>query len=244
MKELTYKIIRPDSDIYRFAPLDKYSFRQRVLIHLADRTFHAILKLLGATLRYEAADPEIAAEVLADSAAPIPVFWHDRLFMAAHLWRGSGYAVLVSRSFDGEYIARAAQRLGYGAIRGSSTRGGAAALGQAVDAALAGVPVVFMIDGPKGPRYEAKMGACLLAKKTQNPICPIIIEPEKFWTVKSWDRLRIPKPFTRAAIFVGKPIRVSPDADEAELEEKRLEVQKSLNELVARGENWRRGGRN
>ena len=240
MKELTYKIEKPDSDVYRFVSLDKYSLRQRVSIHTADRAFYAILKLLGATLKFEIEDLEIAREYLFDPAAPIPVFWHDRLFMAAYLWRESGYAVLVSQSFDGEYISRAAQRLGYGVVRGSSTRGGARAMLKMVELAADKIPVVFMIDGPKGPRYEAKMGACLLAKKTQNPICPIIIEPERFWTVKSWDKLRIPKPFSRAKVFVGRPIRVAPDADEAELENKRLELQASLNELVRRGEEWRR----
>jgi lysophospholipid acyltransferase (LPLAT)-like uncharacterized protein len=79
----------------------------------------------------------------------------------------------------------------------------------------AGSPTAFTIDGPKGPRYVAKMGSVLLAKKTGHPILPFTITPLKFWEVKkSWDRAQVPKPFTRARVLIAPPIYVPVDASD------------------------------
>ena len=102
-----------------------------------------------------------------------------------------------------------------------------------------GLPMGFSIDGPKGPKYVAKSGACLLAKKTGNPVLPFIVETEKYWEIKSWDQMQIPKPFSRGKVFVGEPIYVEKNADETEIENKRAELQKKLDELVKIGEQWR-----
>jgi lysophospholipid acyltransferase (LPLAT)-like uncharacterized protein len=102
-----------------------------------------------------------------------------------------------------------------------------------------GVPMAFTVDGPRGPHYEAKSGPVLLAKKTGNPIVPFVTECSSYWQMKSWDRLQIPKPFCRGRIFFGEPINVPDDGGEDEVEQKRLELQQSLDELVRRGKNWR-----
>ena len=99
--------------------------------------------------------------------------------------------------------------------------------------------LTLTIDGPKGPRYKVKSGAILLAKITGVPIVPILIQPKKYWTVRSWDKLQIPKPFTRARVFVSDPILVPPDTRKEDIEIKRLEVQRKLDELVFFGEQWR-----
>ena len=106
----------------------------------------------------------------------------------------------------------------------------------------AGSPTAFTIDGPKGPRYVAKMGAVLLAKKTGHPILPFTITAARFWEAKkSWDRSQVPKPFTRARVTIAAPIYVRPDADNLELDKKRDELQRALDEVSQRGEKWRRG---
>ena len=79
-----------------------------------------------------------------------------------------------------------------------------------------GYPTGFSIDGPRGPRYEAKPGPVILARKTGNPILPFVIEPRKFWTLKSWDRMQIPRPLTKAMVIIGEPIYVDENADDAE----------------------------
>jgi lysophospholipid acyltransferase (LPLAT)-like uncharacterized protein len=226
-------------EIYEPARLSAYSFKERLLIRLAAWAFYTLIYLIGKTLRLERESRELFEQVRAEGKTSIYVFWHNRIFPAAYFFRDCGYIVITSRSFDGEYIARFIQRLGYGAVRGSSTRGGVSALVEAVRLVRGGLSMVFTIDGPRGPRYVAKSGACMLAKKTGCPILPFLVETERYWEVKSWDRLQIPKPFSRARFFKGETIFVSPDADEAEIENKRLELQKSLDELVARGQQWR-----
>ena len=99
--------------------------------------------------------------------------------------------------------------------------------------------MAFTVDGPRGPRYEVKSGPVFLAKKSGNPILPYVIEPKTFWTTKSWDKMQIPKPFTRAITIIGEPIYVEPDADEAAIEAKIGELQHSLDSLVERGRQWR-----
>jgi lysophospholipid acyltransferase (LPLAT)-like uncharacterized protein len=146
---------------------------------------------------------------------------------------------MTSQSFDGEYIARFIQRFGYGAARGSSTRGGTGAVVEMVRLMRAGCPTAFTIDGPRGPRYLAKMGAVLLAKKTGHPILPFTITPVRFWEAKSWDRFQVPKPFTRVRVDIAPPIFVPHDADEGLLEAKRDELQQALDEINRRGDKWR-----
>ncbi|RMF99522.1 MAG: hypothetical protein D6735_15180, partial [Acidobacteria bacterium] len=103
-----------------------------------------------------------------------------------------------------------------------------------------GFPMAFTVDGPKGPRYVAKMGPCLLAKKTGNPMLPFLIEVARFWEIKSWDLLQIPKPFSAAKLIFAPAIYVPANADENVLKEKRNELQDSLDKLVKAGEKWRR----
>jgi lysophospholipid acyltransferase (LPLAT)-like uncharacterized protein len=103
----------------------------------------------------------------------------------------------------------------------------------------AGCPAGFMIDGPRGPRYEAKMGSVLLAKKTGFPILPFTITTKTFWEARSWDRTQIPKPFTRAQVIIAPPIKVASDADDSELAAKRNELQQSLDAINKKGEEWR-----
>lgn len=146
---------------------------------------------------------------------------------------------MTSQSFDGEYIARFIQRFGFGAARGSSTRGAVGALIEMARLMRAGSPGGFTIDGPKGPRYVAKMGAVLLAKKTGQPILPFTITAQKFWEAKrSWDSFQVPLPFSRARVDIAPPIYVSANADDEALEGKRVELQASLDRVNRIGKEW------
>jgi lysophospholipid acyltransferase (LPLAT)-like uncharacterized protein len=225
---------------YSFAQLSTYSFKDRVLIRAADLIFFLLIKLIGRTVKFRIEGWENWEAASADGRWPIYTFWHNRVFLATYFWRQRRIVVMTSRSFDGEYIARFIQRFGYGASRGSSTRGATGAIVEMVRLMRAGCPTAFTIDGPKGPRYIAKMGAVLLAKKTGNPILPFTITAEKFWEArKSWDGFQVPKPFTRARVEIGHPIYVSADAGDEELKAKRDELQRALDEISRRGEEWR-----
>jgi lysophospholipid acyltransferase (LPLAT)-like uncharacterized protein len=225
---------------YSFARLSNYSFRKRVLIRAADLVFFILIKIIGSTIKFKIEGWENWEAASRDGRLPIYTFWHNRVFLATYFWRRRRIVVMTSRSFDGEYIARFIQRFGYGAARGSSTRGATGAVVEMVRLMRAGCPTAFTIDGPKGPRYVAKMGAVLLAKKTGNPILPFTITAKEFWEArKSWDGFQVPKPFSRARVDIAAPIYVPADADEAELKAKRDELQRALEEITRRGEEWR-----
>jgi lysophospholipid acyltransferase (LPLAT)-like uncharacterized protein len=217
---------------YAFADLSSYSLKQRMLIRAADLAFYGLIKLIGSTVRWRVEGWENWEAASSNGHIPIYTFWHNRVFLGISFWRNRGIVVMTSQSFDGEYIARFIQRFGAGAARGSSTRGGLGALVEMVRLMRAGCPTAFTIDGPKGPRYVAKMGAVLLAKKTGHPVLPFTITAENFWTVKkSWDKFQVPKPFTRATVRIAPPIFVAADADDSAVAAKRDEVQEALDRL-------------
>lgn len=196
--------------------------------------FYLLIRFIGSTIRFETVGWENLEKIESEGKLPIYALWHDRIFLGTYFLRDRGILVITSQSFDGEYIARFLTRFGFGAIRGSSTRGGVGALVEAIRQMKQGRSVAITVDGPKGPRYSVKDGAILLAKKTGNPIIPFIVKPLNFWSLGSWDRLQIPRPFTHAAFIVGKQINVAPDATEIELELAKAELQQSLDELVNR----------
>ena len=113
---------------YSFAPLDAYTFRQRLAIRAADLAFYLAISLIGSTLRYRVEGREHWEEASRGGQLPIHTFWHDRIFPGTYFFRRRRIVIMTSRSFDGEYIARFIQRFGYGAVRGSSTRGAVGAL--------------------------------------------------------------------------------------------------------------------
>ena len=242
------KNYQKDSESLNFASISEYSFKDKSLIRLISFSLYWFMKLLGKTITFDTSEKlesnhkgwGFMQGQTIDNPQHIAVFWHDRILLTTFFWQFSNYAAMVSSSFDGEYIARVSQRFGHGMARGSSTRGGTKALRIMKNLLKKEkFSLTLTIDGPKGPRYEVKSGAILLAKITGVPIVPILVQPKSFWTINSWDKLQIPKPFTKAKIFVAEPIEISKDLGKEELESKRQEVQIKLDELVELGEQWR-----
>ena len=225
---------------YKFADLSEYPFKKRLTIRLADLAFYTLINLIGRTIKFEVTGWENHEQIFRDGHLPIYVFWHERIFLTTYWWRDRRIVVLTSKSFDGEYIARFIQRFGYGAVRGSSTRGGVGAVVEMVRLMRRGCTTAFTIDGPKGPPRVAKLGAVLLAKKSGHPILPVTMGLERRWIFSTWDSFQVPKPFSRACVFVASPIYVPADADEATLAAKNDQLQASLDELTERDEQWRK----
>lgn len=219
---------------YEFAPLDRYTFRERLLIRAADILFFVLINLIGRTLRFEVENWENWIATNCDGRQGILTFWHNRVLAGTYYFRDRGIVVMTSQSFDGEYIARFIQRFGYGAVRGSSTRGATGAMVEMARLMRAGKLAALTIDGPKGPRYVAKMGAVMLAKQTGFPVLPFTLNSDKYWEIPSWDRLQIPYPFTRTRVIIGEPISIPAHASDELLNQKRDEVQRALDALSVR----------
>jgi lysophospholipid acyltransferase (LPLAT)-like uncharacterized protein len=209
--------------LYQFASLERYTLKQRLIIRIAGVVLYWLIRAIGATVKFEV----IGWEHHTEAEPLIYCFWHNRIPIATYFWKKRGIVVMSSRSFDSEYIARFIQRFGYGAARGSSTRGARAALIQMIRAVRAGKSAAFTVDGPKGPIYEAKPGALLLAAKSGAAILPFSISLERCWRLPSWDRIEIPKPFTRAVVVIGERFYLKNGDDE----EQQRRFQKALEEL-------------
>ena len=170
-----------------------------------------------------------------DDQVPIYTFWHNRVFLSTYFWQKRRIVVMTSQSFDGEYIARFIQRFGYGAARGSSTRGAVGAIIEMTRLMRAGLSTAFTIDGPKGPRYVAKMGAVLLAKRLASRSCPSRLRRSTFGRRNGvGTAFRFPCHFHALVLDIAPPIYVSADTNDDGLEAKRDELQAALDEINAR----------
>ena len=217
----------PDK-LYSFASLDQYTFKQRLIIRFAGVALYWLIRAIGATLKFEVTGWQHHT----DSEPLVYCFWHNRIPIATWFWRHRGIVVMSSLSFDSEYIARFIQRFGYGAAKGSSTRGARGGLIQMIRAVKSGKSAAFTVDGPRGPIYEAKPGALLVAKKSGAAILPFSISLDRCWRLPSWDRIEIPRPFARAYVVIGERFYVKDADDEAE----QRRFQRALDELRERGD--------
>lgn len=178
--------------------------------------------------RVELIDPY---DVCSNANGVIGLAWHNRLlfFPAAFPAKIRRRTVaVISASRDGQYIADFAAQFGLGSVRGSSSRGGAAAQLGAFQAIKDGKNVVFTPDGPRGPRYVIKRGPVQLASKTGAKIVPVTINASRCWSLHSWDAFQIPKPFSRLSVILGEPITIPPDLDSEGLEKYRKLVENAL----------------
>lgn len=212
---------------------------QWFLVFLASWVGYALIGLIGRTIRWEVVGQENWESIFRAGKRAIYTFWHRGIFTATWYWRRRGIVVMTSTHFDGEYIARIIHRLGYGAARGSSSRGGLRALAEMARRLKEGHDVGFTIDGPHGPRFVAKPGPVMLARRTGDAIFCFHISPERAYVFRqSWDLLQIPCPFTRAVILMAPPIYVPEQASEEVLREKHAEMQALLDRLREIGARW------
>ena len=214
------------------------TFRQKFTIPIIAQVASWLVTLVGRTIRWESQGDEYLNQIHQAGKHAIFTFWHGRIFPATYYWRNRGIVVMTSQNYDGEYIARCIQKQGYGAARGSSSRGGLKALAEMAKSLRKGRDVAFTVDGPRGPCYEVKPGPVLLARKTGDPVFCFHISLERKIQLNSWDQAQIPLPFTRAIVFKAPPIYVSRDADESEVRHKIDEVQRVLDQMRAQGESY------
>lgn len=162
------------------------------------------------------------------------VLWHGRLLPCSYHHRHQGLATLVSKHRDGDHITGVVQGLwGFHAIRGSSSRGGTAALREIVKTLRGGRAVAITPDGPRGPRQKMKPGPLVAAQMAGVPIIPAAAGTDRAWWVGGWDRFLIPRPFARIRMMFGPPMFVPADADAAALEAAGKELEERLDAVTA-----------
>ncbi|HXH25756.1 MAG TPA: lysophospholipid acyltransferase family protein [Vicinamibacterales bacterium] len=210
------------------------SWRKRIEVAAIAGLGYPLIEALGRTLRWRTEGLGHLAAIEASGRQPVMAFWHGRILSAAYYFRRRGIVVITSENFDGEWIARIIERLGYGTARGSTSRGAQRAMLQLVREMRAGRAAGFTVDGPRGPARVAQPGAVWLASATGNPVLPFHLEASAHWTLKSWDRTQIPKPFSTVALAVGEPLEVPRHATDVQIEGARRQLESRLHALEAR----------
>jgi lysophospholipid acyltransferase (LPLAT)-like uncharacterized protein len=199
------------------------------------------LRLVWRTSRFSFDPPEVY-EIVEPQMPAIFAFWHGQHFMTAFVKtkESQRVKVLVSRHRDGEYNAIAAERLGIGTIRGSGDhgsafhrKGGVGAFKEMVRSLEQGYNVALTADVPKRSRV-AGLGIIMLARESGRPIMPFAMVTSRYWRLKNWDRTTINLPFSRGALVGGDIIMVPPDATPEVMEELRMRLEATLNEVTVR----------
>jgi lysophospholipid acyltransferase (LPLAT)-like uncharacterized protein len=210
----------------------RFTVGQQLVLAIVPRIVWALLWIVGLTWRFEViAEDGVTPVTFGQKAGPeIYCFWHQCVLPCTLYFRRSGAVILISRSFDGELITRILRMFGFDAVRGSSSRGAREGLFRLKHVIETGRTAIFTADGPRGPIYETKMGPIKLAQATGAPIGAFHLQPERAWTMKSWDRFLIPKPFTRIIVSWAQWTGVPPDTRPEQFETKR----QALNDAIER----------
>ncbi|WP_333803326.1 lysophospholipid acyltransferase family protein [Sulfurospirillum sp.] len=205
------------------AKLFSKELKRKLLVWIVPPLVYALIKLLFFTCKKKFYLPHNGSET-----PSIYVLWHGEILMAAaaykHYTKRTEADTIVSNHFDGELVARLMQLFGGGTIRGSSSKGGASVLRQALKSLQKGRDVAMTPDGPRGPRHTVADGAAALAMMKKVPIVAMNCNPTSYWKMKSWDQFCIPKPFCTIEFYFADPFYVH----ELTLEDAKALIQKRL----------------
>lgn len=202
-------------------------------------TFSLLLRLFNLTFRYQLIGKEEMLEEVRsriDADSFILASWHQNTILGLLSNRNYPLVAMVSRSKDGELIARFNSFMGFRSVRGSSSRGGREAKKELIDILKdrSGVGAIT-IDGPRGPSHVPKAGVIDIARQSGVPIIPLIPVAKRNWIfTKSWDRFRMPKPFNKVYIFYGKPIWIAEDTPYEDFDKYKSQLKGELERMEAR----------
>ncbi|MDX2038384.1 MAG: lysophospholipid acyltransferase family protein [Isosphaeraceae bacterium] len=199
----------------------------------------AVKSLVGSNhFHFRYADPSVDPAVARrDGRRFIYAFYHEVMLFPAFYWAWPEMQILISDHRDGEMITRVVRRLGFGVVRGSTTRGGARALREMTHRVDRGHLCVTP-DGPRGPRRSVQQGLVYLASRTGLPIVGAGMAFQGPWRASSWDRFAVPRPFRAACCVVPEAVTVPPDADRDTLEACRTEVERRMRAATDEAEAW------
>lgn len=201
----------------RTPPRPEVEGSRRARYAWAGRAGAAVLLAWGRTWRVDREVPEAVREIERSGERLIYAFWHAHILPLSYFYRGRGIVVLVSRHGDGEYITQVIHRLGFGTVRGSTSRGGMRALLEMARLGRDGYPLGVTPDGPRGPRQRLQPGVLLIAQRSGLPIVPLAAAMSRGRRLDSWDRFEVPAPAARIRIVAGAPLHIPRDVEASRL---------------------------
>ncbi len=210
----------------------KYDWKFRLLLAVAPRLFYLVAQAIYRTCRITVIGKENEDQFIRRNKPSLFVSWHQGLLYYVHHFRNRNGLIMVSRSKDGEIIARVLRLFGFQSVRGSSSRGGKEALEVMIDKINStGCSGGLVADAPRGPFGVAKIGIIKLAKETGLPLIPVMWWAKRKIMFKSWDKTLLPLPFTRIVFFYEPPIFVPADASKEQMEKIRTDLTDQLNRM-------------
>lgn len=192
---------------------------------------YVLLHFIGATSPLRFSCRHFEERLIKNGQRFVYAFWHGRLLLLSYTHRRRGINVMVSEHRDGELIAQVIEQMGFGTVRGSTTRGGTRAL-RALCRVLGRKVGAITPDGPRGPGFKVQGGAVTVAQLSGCPILPVTSAAFPRWQFKSWDRFIVPKPFSCGVVRFGAPIYVPRRLTPNQFEEFRLLLEKRLNRIT------------
>ncbi len=208
----------------------RFSVRQRIVLRIIITAGYWLIRIIGPTLRVSISY-EDGAQGTVEQRPVIASFWHACMIPATYICRNLGVRVMSSNSYDGEYMGRVVRKFGFVPVKGSSSRNAVRALLGLRRALEEGWTVAFTIDGPRGPRYKVKPGPVALARSSGVPMSVFHMAVDRAWVLNTWDRLLIPKPFSRVLMRFGQLIPVPASTSDEGLEKYQQELQASLDRV-------------
>jgi lysophospholipid acyltransferase (LPLAT)-like uncharacterized protein len=194
------------------------------------------IRMLHALVRARHARSETIERMNREGERYVFALWHAHFPLMVYSKLALPLTVMISQSRDGELIARTLAPFGIAASRGSSSRGGRAALVEMLGVAARGENLAFTPDGPRGPRHVAQMGVVVASQATGLPVLPVALLSRPKVVFRSWDRTELPMPFARVIYLYGEPVHVPRRLAHEEMEQWRLEIESRMKALVEEGE--------
>lgn len=226
------------AEAYDSRPRPLSSFR-RAQIPIISGAAYAFARVTGPTLRYEVLGWKNIERVHGQNRRCVYSFWHQTIFLAMWWWRHRGVVAMTSGNFDGQILGSALKRLGFDTTFGSSSRGGLRGLSVLAKRLEQGHDVAFAADGPRGPRYMAKPGPVILARRSGCPIVGFHLFAEHAHIFeKAWDLFQLPRPFSRVVLVIGSPIEVPDETGRDLIERKQADLQGSLERARDTANSW------
>lgn len=211
--------------------------KKRVTAYLAGSVgswlLYGFISLLYRTMRITFVGREVMPGFTARDEGFVAAFWHGRLLLIPFTYPGCDIHVLISSHRDGEIIANVMKRFGLSLVRGSSKKGGAAALREMLQLLQENRPLAVTPDGPRGPAEVVKPGVAQLARLSGKAVVPMTFSASSCFRATSWDRFMVPYPFSRGVLYIGEPLRYEPGE---EMEAFRLRLEKALKDVTAKAD--------
>jgi len=186
-------------------------------------------------------DPAVDPALPGCRGQKIYLFWHEYILFPFFMRGHCNLAMLLSRHRDAEILSRAARHMGFELVRGSTRRGGVAAIRKLLRKSR-NTHLTITPDGPRGPRRRMALGSVFLASRLGLPIVLLGLGHDRPWRVNTWDRFAIPRPYSRARTVLSPEIHVPPGLDRSGLEHFRRRIEQLQNRLTAEAEAWATSG--